>query len=306
MSFQTVSHSDIEAHLRKTWDFRPVVKNLGDLCEALEKHFHEQTEERAPTMTSTKLAHKLHFRPGEVTAWAGYNGHRKSMFLGQVVADVIRQGRPVLIMSMEMAPEITLSRIARQMSGVAKPSRQWLEEWAEKYKSKIWIFDYVGRLAPDIACGAASWFASVALQPHIVMDSMMMICGSEESMDEQKQFITDLVRTAQEGWSHVHLVAHCRKPARDGEKEPPTKYELRGSAAISDQCHNVVTVWANKSKAEKLSLNAGDPMALEEPDALVTVEKQRNGQFEGRIKLWFDEASFRFRDSRYDRTEPYA
>ena len=41
------------------------------------------------------------------------------------------------------------------------------------------------------------------------------------------------------------------------------------------------------------------------PDAAVTVCKQRNGQFEGRIKLWFDKASMRFTDTLAAEVEPW-
>ena len=102
-----------------------------------------------------------------------------------------------------------------------------------------------------------------------------------------------------------HLVAHCRKPQAGTEDKPPTKYDLRGSASISDQAHNVVTVWSNKPKRAKLEKDPGDAAAAEEPDALVTVEKQRNGEWEGRVKLWFHEPSLRFVDSQHPRVEPY-
>jgi twinkle protein len=99
-------------------------------------------------------------------------------------------------------------------------------------------------------------------------------------------------------------VAHCRKP-QAGEDKPPTKYDLRGSAAISDQAHNVVTVWANKLKKAKLE-EGGDPSFMNDPDALITVEKQRNGRWEGRCKLWFEERSMRFCDDGSLQTPVYA
>jgi hypothetical protein len=74
----------------------------------------------------------------------------------------------------------------------------------------------------------------------------------------------------------MHLVAHCRKPLNEGK--PPTKYDLRGSAAITDQAHNVVTVWANKGKS---------------------------GSWEGKAGFWFDSASLRFCNDRGSIVEPY-
>ena len=66
-----------------------------------------------------------------------------------------------------------------------------------------------------------------------------------------------------------------------------------------------MTIWANKPKKSKLEQNPHDEEALSQPDALVTVEKQRNGAFEGRAKLWFNEASMRFCDDRLSPVEPY-
>jgi twinkle protein len=110
---------------------------------------------------------------------------------------------------------------------------------------------------------------------------------------------------AQETGLHIHLIAHCRKP-QSGEDKPPSKYDLRGSAAISDQCPNVITVWANKAKQAKLESDPHDTVAQAEPDALIGVEKQRNGEFEGRLKLWFHRDSFRFCDDRTSAVEPYS
>ena len=96
---------------------------------------------------------------------------------------------------------------------------------------------------------------------------MMMVCASEESLDEQKQFTTDLVRVAQETGLHLHVIAHCRKPPSGDESKPPSKYDLRGSAAISDQAHNVITVWADKEKKARLEQDPNDMAWLAKPAA---------------------------------------
>lgn len=255
-------------------------------------------------MFSTKLRGCIEFRRGELTCWAGYNGHRKSMFTGQVALDLIAQKRRVLIASFEMSPAQTLLRMAKQCYAINMLTAGNLHAFGEWTNGRLWMFDHQGRITPSRMLAMCRYFADHKIGHHVVIDSMMMVCASEESLDEQKQFITDLVRLAQETGLHVHLVTHCRKP-QAGEDKPPTKYDLRGSASISDQAHNVITVWANKSKRSKLDLNPHDEAALSEPDAAVTIEKQRNGAFEGRLKLWFHEPSMRFCDDRGSRVEPY-
>lgn len=294
----TISRAELDA-IRAEHDIALSIKAPAEYFDDLMAAFSDAPT-TDPDVKSTKLRGNLHFRAGEVTAWVGYNGHRKSMFTSQVALDLVAQGRNVLIMSLEMQPGRTLHRMARQASGIARPTRGWLERFALN-TTGLYILDHVGRLGVDEALAVVRYFADKMDGTDVFIDSMMMVCASEESMDEQKQFTTALVRIAQETEQHVHLIAHCRKP-QSGEDKPPTKYDLRGSASISDQCANVVTVWANKEKSRKLSLC--DLSVSDDPDALVTVEKQRNGTFEGRVKLWFDDASLRFCDDRHSRVEP--
>ncbi len=39
------------------------------------------------------------FGPGEVSVWSGFNGHGKSLLLGQVILGMVQQGRSVCIAS---------------------------------------------------------------------------------------------------------------------------------------------------------------------------------------------------------------
>lgn len=280
------------------------VRKASDFADDLKAEFRPRDTARKPEMFSTKLRGDLEFRDGEVTCWAGYNGHRKSMFTGQVALDLCVQRERVLLASFEMQPARTLARMARQAYAthmLATPTVEAFSRWTD---GRLWVFDHMGRIDPRLCLAVCNYFAQELRGSQVFIDSMMMVCASEESMDEQKQFMTDLVRLAQETGLHIHLIAHCRKP-QNGEDRPPTKYDLRGSAAISDQAHNVITVWANKAKKAALEKNSFDQQALEEPDALVTVEKQRNGSWEGRVKLWFHPESLRFMDDRTSPVEPY-
>jgi twinkle protein len=281
------------------------VRPASAWADDLRKQFEVQQRGNAePCMSSTKLRTALHFRPGEVTAWAGFNGHRKSMFAGQVALDLVASDQRVLVASFEMSPERTLARMARQAAARRYPSPAWCDVFARWTDGRLWLFDHMGRVSPSQCTAVCRYFAEELRGQHVFIDSMMMVCASEESMDEQKQFITDLCRLAQETALHVHLITHCRKP-QHGEDRPPTKYDIRGAAAISDQVSNVVTVWMNKAKRKALERNAGDEAAIAEPDALIGVEKQRNGVWEGSVKLWFDELSLRFVDRQEAAVEAY-
>jgi twinkle protein len=296
---------DLSAYTDRS--FHAKVRPAFEFGDELRKRF-APAEKRPvhPSMFSTKLRHVLQFRPGETTVWAGFSKHRKSIFLGQVQLDLCVQKRRVLIASFEMPPADTMARMARQALATDNPTPEQLERFLRWTDDRLWLFDHVGRFDPEKACALTRYFADQHDGTDIVLDSMMMIVATEDRNDEQKQFATDIVRTAQETKVHAHVVAHCRKPATGDDSRPPTKYDVRGSSAITDQAHNIVTVWANKAKKAALEAEPLNEAALDKPDALISVEGQRNGAFEGKVALWFDERSMRFCDDRISAVEPYA
>lgn len=297
---------DFAAYMRETnpkVKVRPASAFVDDVAKILTPR--QRGAQREPHMLSTKLGGVFEFRPGEVTCWAGFSGSRKSMFTGQVALDLCVQGQRTMIASFEMLPARTISRMVRQAFALPQPARSSIEAFHRWTDGRLWIFDHFGTIGGAECVAVCRYFAEELDGAHVFIDSMMMVCASEEHQDEQKQFMTGLVRLAQETGLHVHLIAHARKPAGGTEDRPPTKYDVRGSASVTDQAANVVTVWANKAKQAALQKDPGDADALSKPDALVTIEKQRNGEFEGRFQLWFDEGSLRFVNDRISAIEPY-
>jgi twinkle protein len=51
-------------------------------------------------------------------------------------------------------------------------------------------------------------------------------------------------------------------------------------------------VWRNKKK--QFDIQAGGEPDDDKPDAMVVCDKQRNGEWEGRVALWFDSDSQQF------------
>lgn len=288
-------------------DFRAQVRSAAEFAEwvkaDLDPHARVDT---APGLMIQKVRGLLHFRPGEVTVWAGYNGHRKSMFTSQAMIDLAAQGERVLIVSLEMMPWRTMSRMTRQACGMANPAPQFIDRFHEWADGRIWLFDHMGRISPSRALALCRYFAEVHKGTHVVLDSWMMICGSEEHLDEQKQFSTDLCRLAQQSGLHVHVVAHCRKPSGgNSEEKVPTRYDIRGAGAISDQAANTLMVWMNKVKFATLDTFPNDANALAQPCAVLKCDKQRNGKWEGSIQVWFDQESLRFCNDRTSKVDPY-
>lgn len=296
---------DFEQYLHDT-ECKVKVRAASAFTDDYEAEFGPKSKATRSLMTSTKLRTAISFRPGEVTVWAGYNGHRKSMLTGQVMLDLCAQDERSLSVSLEMPPRRTLGRMARQAIATNEPSRARWEQFMRWSDNRLWLFDHVGRLTPKLCLAVCRYFATELQGRHVFIDSLMRVCQSEESLDEQKQLVGDLCDLAKETDLHIHLVAHCKKPgSQEGETKPPTKYDIRGSSSISDQAHNVVLVWANKAKQAESEKREPDAKVMGQPDAIVVIDKQRNGGTEGKFGLSFDARTLRFVDSAEETVEPY-
>lgn len=286
-------------------EFKAKVRPASIFADDLDAEFTPRLGQRRVAMHSTKLRNAIEFRAGEVTVWAGYNGHRKSTFTGQVALDLVAQSERTLLISLEMPPRKTLARMAMQAAASNCPTPQERRDFLEWTDGRLWLFDHVGRLTPRKCLAVCRYFVDQLNGQHVFVDSFMKVCESEESMDEQKQLIGDLCDLAKETGAHLHLVAHCRKPAGGAEEKPPTKYDIKGSGAISDQAHNVVLVYEDKVKRAEADKKEPRPEVMARPDAIVVIDKQRNGSVEGKFGLWIDYRSLRFVDSNLEAVHPY-
>lgn len=284
---------------------RILVRRASVFADELDAKFEPSKRVRSPKMRSTKLRNAIEFRPGEVTVWAGYNGHRKSMFTGQVAMDLCEQDQRSLMLSLEMPPGETLGRMARQACASDMPNAARRREFMDWTNGRLWLLDHMGRLKPSRCLAVLRYFAEERKGQHVFIDSFMKVCESEEHMDSQKEMVGDLCDVAKETGLHVHLLAHCRKPSGGGEDKPPTKYDIKGSGSITDQPHNVILLWDNKAKRAEAEKKDPSPMVMGQPDFLAVLDKQRNGAVEGKFGLSFDSRTFRFCDDGQSRVEPY-
>jgi twinkle protein len=238
-----------------------------------------------------KTHDKLGFLPGEVTLWGGMSGHGKSAILGQACTEFARTGKRIVIASMEMKPMITLARMCRQEYGRV-PSVDEIRQfhvWSDK---KLWLYDQQGAVKSERMLAVLRYSVEVLKADHFVIDSLMKCGMAEDDYTAQKHFVDQLCATAMDENMHVHLVAHSRK-SRD-EFTPPGKMDVKGTGSITDQVSNVITVWRNKKKEADA---ANGIYAGSEPDCLLICDKQRNGEWEGKIGLFFNQDRMRFEES---------
>ena len=295
-----VHASDLElADYMDAPDFSAHVRTADDLLDDIKRAFSGAgSVERHATLAWPKAQNLLQFRPEEVTLWAGSNGSRKSMLSGQVMLDLAQQGYRSLTISLEMSARKTLERMFRQAAAKACPSPRDCDHAAAVMRNKVFIFDHVGSLGQDRLVAVLRWARKKLGAEHVLIDSMMKVVNGDDDYNGQKDFINRMCEVAKETGLHLHIVVHTRKPSESVERIP-TKWDIKGSSSVTDLAHNVVTLWRNRAK------EADPTKYLDAPGQVLDIQKQRNGEFEGKFLLWFDPASLQLLDSSSAFARPY-
>lgn len=263
------------------------VRAAEDCLEELIQEMRNPVEQVDIVLPWEKLQDKFLYRPGEVTVLAGQNGSGKSLIAGQIAIHLISQNQKVVIASFEMKPARTLQRMIRQWSRMSFPTLQAHEQFKEWVKDRLWFYDQQGTVSPSQVLGVGVYAKTILGCQHYFIDSLMKCTRGETDYDSQKDFTDQLCSLARDQNSHVHLVHHIRKQSDDNKT--PSKNDLKGSGSVADQVDNVILMHRNKSKERDFEAHGFVDHSI--PDAFLSFEKQRNGEWEGVAKLWFDKKS---------------
>ena len=237
-------------------------------------------------------------RHSELSVWAGINGHRKSMIVGQIMGWIAKHQR-VCIASLEMQPETTLLRMARQLCG-CMPTDGWMHKFMDWSDERICLYDQLDTIEVERILGMVHYAAVELKCDHIVIDSLTKCGLPPDDYNAQTKFVDRLQWAAKAHKCHIHLVAHMRK-GRD-VLDRPDKWDVKGSSHITDLADNVVIVWANKKREEaRKEQSRGATLTKQQEQELergvdqeLIVAKQRHGEYEGSVGLYFDPKSLQF------------
>jgi twinkle protein len=248
-----------------------------------------------------KAKHKALLRPAEVTIVSGINGHGKSILTTQIACDAMEQGYRVCIASMEMQPRLTLQRMIRQAEGhngtAHTPSIPFIREAQSWFAGKLWLFNVTGTAKANRMLEVFDYARRRYGIDLFIVDSLAKCGMAEDDWNAQKAFVEALADFKNEQSVHVLLVSHPRKG--ENEEQQPGKMDVRGGQAITDLVDNGCTLWRNKKKQKVLDKPEKDRTdaeikELEKPDAFLTWWKQRNGEWEGRLGLWWRGSALQF------------
>ncbi len=265
------------------------VRPASEWHAAVVDRFSGKEQQSGFPLPWSKTHANVALRPGEVTIAAGINGHGKSMLTGQIALWLLPEAKTV-IASMEMPPAATLQRMIRQASGTAAPARSFIDGFLSWTDGRLWIYDQQDSVPTDRILGMTVYAAEVLEADILIIDSLMKCGIGTDDYNAQKNFVDRLCWLAKGSGLHIVLIAHMRKG--ENEHRRPDKFDIRGAAEITDLVDNVFIVHRNKAKEEDARVGrARDPG---EPDATLNVAKQRHGEWEGIVNLWYHGASQQF------------
>lgn len=285
----------------KETEERAKVRPAGDFLKVMIDDLGRPQAYEHKAFLPWEKTHKLFWiRRGEVTLWAGINGHGKSAVTGMVASSLVSQSEKVCVASFEMKPRVTLHRMVRQFMGLndTEPHEDEIpvlkdvyEQFAGLCQSNLWLYDQQGTVDVERVVSVTRYCFKELGVKHMFIDSLMKCVKDEDDYNGQKRIVDELTALARDYDAHVHLVHHLRKTGR--ETDQPDKSDVKGSGAIVDQVDNLMLVWRNKAK--ELDADAGKVVSRDDPDTVVFCRKQRNGTgWEGPIRLWFNKESLQY------------
>ena len=298
---------DFAAYLTET-DAKQKVKPAADFIGDMLDRMFTSTQERCNHLPWEKTRDAFQFRPGEVTLWPGINGHGKSLVTGMVSLSLMGQREKVCIASFEMKPYKTLERMSRQwlamqparrgdnpdlIDGYMDSARQF-GDWTD---GKLWLYDQQGTVTQEKIVAVVRYCAKELGIKHMFVDSLMKCVKGEDDYNGQKFIIDEFCSIAKDHDMHIHVIHHIKKLS--DESQQPGKFDAKGSGSITDQVDNILVHWRNKAKEDARRSNG--KYNEDDPDALLICHKQRNGEDEPKIALWFDRESTQFVEYRGDR-----
>ena len=296
------------AYLEET-EAKQKVKPASVFVEDLLDWMYTPNVEQLAYLPWAKCRDQFAFRQGEVTLWAGINGHGKSLITGQLALSLMGQGQKVCVASFEMKPRKTLQRMSRQFSGdepaqisdhpdIIAGYKDIVRQFADWTDGRLWLYDQQGTVTPETIVAVTRYCAKELGIQHIFIDSLMKCVRGEDDYNGQKYLVDELCAIAKDHDIHIHLIHHIKKLMNEGMV--PGKFDAKGSGSITDQVDNMLIHWRNKPK--EIALQTGEASYNPaDPDAMLICAKQRNGEWEGRIQLWLDPKTNQFMQNQNDR-----
>lgn len=304
-------HLELSAWFARAYSYDPPsLRGASAFREEVKNRLRRERQEDASN-TFVFPEFPFQIRDGECTLAQGYPGHGKSELTYQVFLHEMASGHKTCIGSAEIGPDEMIVNLATQFLG-KKPDETEVDRAIDWLDGRLWFVSNKDEemktwtpLFDDFRYSAQRFGCT-----RFVADSLMFFVKKDD-YEGQDQFAKACRNfTRQNTDAHLWLLAHSA--IKKGEDKIPSMSDVLGSAGILAPFNNILTVWRNVEKEEKLNAarEARDETKIEEltklHDGLLTVCKQRRTGKRPRTKLWFDSSSKSFRTKQADVVPPVA
>jgi twinkle protein len=289
-----VTQAEIAQCLAKAQNMDPEgLRRAAYFEQRMAEMFWPSHEERIGySMPYAGVSGKLLFRPAEVTLWSGSTGSGKSQLISDSVPRWIQEGSRVCVASFEMKPEWTLKRMVKQAGGVDRPTLAYLKEIIAFLDTGLLLYEKVGKSSISALLDIFDYARAKYGCDQFVIDSLMRLGIDADDYNAQEQGVFKMVDWAIANNVHLHLVAHSRKGSQ--ERTVPEAEDIKGAMEIGANAFNIVTIWRNRKIEDVGGDPSNRPDMTEEPGVTMNVAKQRNGDFEGKVKLFFNTKTYQY------------
>lgn len=228
-------------------------------------------------------------RPGEVTVISGDTSAGKTTLCCNIGYRLIENG--VVFVSTETAPEKIIRKLYSINSGVAiteKTPHECIKEQEEFYAGKrLYFLDAHGEVSFDKIRDTLEYTRRYGVQVAVLDHLHFFLTGQSMDNDriEIERFMRSLVKLARATGMHIFLVCHPTKLSEsdDGSPRIVRPNDLKGSAAIKQDAHNILSLWRNPNNKDK--------------PAVLYIQKVRDDNgFPGSIDFKFDYRSQRYQE----------
>ena len=260
-----MSRRDNQEHLK--------IKRPSEYLDAVESYFSDDLT-GGIELPFDKTVYDFKVRMGEVSLATGYSGHGKSAWLNFVMLHLMKHEK-TMIASFEMLPKATLGRMCQQ-TGEANPNYEYIKDFLGQLEHKLYLYDPEGETSSSKVLEVIYYAAEKLNVKLMVIDSLMKCGINEDDLNGQKAFANKVAVAARDLGIHIFLVAHSRKTA--DEHGRASKFDVAGSANLTNLVDNVFSVHRNKAREEE-ALNSGlNSEIMNQPPCTVYLLKQRHGR----------------------------
>ncbi|WP_208441522.1 bifunctional DNA primase/helicase [Bartonella raoultii] len=293
-----IDSATIRAAFSAAKSFAPEgLRHASDYKDQVIRLFWPEPEQHIGyTVPYPKLHGKLHFRPAELTLWSGASGAGKSQLLSDCIPHWISQNSRLCLASLEMKGAQSLRRLTKQTGGLEQPTREMIERILQFLDDGLILYEHVGKSSVDSLLDVFDYCRARYGCDQFIIDSLMRLGIASDDYAGQEQAVYKMVDWAVLNNVHLHLVAHARK----GGVDIPGTEDIKGASEIGANAFNIITIWRNRSLEDKIfaaSLTQEKIDLAKRPGVIMNIAKQRSGDFEGKIGLWFDKKTYRYRCS---------